>query len=161
MPRNTTIPSASELRGQEALECFPFCESPILAWMMVGFPERKEQCCPCGGYGLSLQLVWAAVGCISLVCDPLGELWDVSGTPFTYSEVWNRGTEADGAVAGPSTVLCLAGREDFSAQEQQLWMHSVNAPGLHCTIHGWFRILSSMSLPSSQLLLGISSVVLG
>lgn len=60
------------------------------------------------------------------------------------------GTEADGAIAGPSTVLCLAGRDDFSAQDQQLQMHDVNAPDLPCTIHGWFRILSSMSLPSSQ-----------
>lgn len=71
---------------------FPFCESPTPFWIMVKFPEKKEQCCHCGGYGLSLQLVWAAAaGCNSLVCDSLGELCDVSGMPFTCNEVWHRG----------------------------------------------------------------------
>lgn len=99
--------------------------------------------------------MWAAVGWNSLICHPLGELCDVS-------HAMKGGTEADGAIDGSTTVLCLAGMEDFSAQEQQLQLHYVNAPGLHCITHGWFRILFSMSLPSSLLFLGIlSSIIFG
>lgn len=72
----------------------------------------------------------------------------------------SRGTEADGAIAGPSTVLCLAEMENFSTLVKSPWTHSVNAPGNrpassgvdpYCTINGCCRFASSMYLPSSQL----------
>lgn len=90
MPGNLAVPLASELRKHEALECFPFHKSPILAWRVVESQERKEQFCPCGGYGLSLRSVWAPVGYNSSVCNPPGSRRDASGVSFV--KVRHRGT---------------------------------------------------------------------
>lgn len=56
-PRNLAVPLASELKKRYALECFPFHEFAILAWMVDEFQESKEQFCQSGACGLSLQSV--------------------------------------------------------------------------------------------------------
>lgn len=95
--------------------------------MMVEFPERKEQCCQCGGHGPSLQLVWAAVGCNSLICGPLGELCDVSGTLFTCNEVWHRGWRSN-SLSQHSPRVWLEGRISLLRGSSYKWillMHQV------------------------------------